>query len=323
MNPRCRYIPTVAVIAVLLAGCERSDSPLPIVGTLERDRLELIAQAQEELVEVMVTEGDEVEQGAVLLRLDESLLEAQLQEAGAARRRAEQRLAELSRGPRQERILAAQARLDGAADKLDTERREYERLERLLAEGVVTDSNLDRALAARQAAQAAHDEAEAALAELLDGTTREELAQARASVDETNAVVDRLEVIASRLTVRAPRAGIIDALPYKLGERPPVGATVVVMLADGAPYARVYIPEPIRSRVVSGLEARISVDGIEGAFAGTVRYVASEASFTPYRSLTQRDRSRFSYVAEIVLDDREARELPTGLPVEVDFPALK
>jgi HlyD family secretion protein len=54
-----------------------------------------------------------------------------------------------------------------------------------------------------------------------------------------------------------------------------------------------------------------------------VRYVASEASFTPYYALTQRDRSRFSYVAEIPLVEEAARELTTGLPVEADFPSLQ
>ncbi len=192
-----------------------------------------------------------------------------------------------------------------------------------MADKVLTPSALDQAFASRQSAQAERDRAEASLAELKGGTTPEELAQARAAVAESDAAVRRLEVLAARLVVRAPRDGIIEALPYKLGERPPAGATVVVMLADSAPYARVYIPEPIRARVTAGLEARIAIDGLDRTFAGTVRYVASEASFTPYYTLTQRDRSRLSYVAEITLTDPEARELPTGLPVEVDFPTLR
>jgi hypothetical protein len=49
--------------------------------------------------------------------------------------------------------------------------------------------------------------------------------------------------------------------------------------------------------------------GIDGTLRGTVRYVSAEATFTPYYSLTQRDRSRLSYLAEVVLDDRSARAL--------------
>ncbi len=163
----------------------------------------------------------------------------ELEGAEAARTRAEQRLAELVRGPRQERIQDARARLDGAMDQLQTQRREYDRIHDLVADEVATQSDLDRAFGARQSAQTEHDRAEAALAELLEGTTREELAQARATVAESDAALGRLQETTSRLLILAPRDGIIDALPYKFGERPPKGATVVVMLADSAPYARV------------------------------------------------------------------------------------
>ena len=324
MIPRRRFRFFLTLLSpALLWGCEQNDSLLPIVGTLERDRLELVAEARERIIDVEVTEGDRVQSRQVLLRQEASLYEAELEGARAARQKAKHRLAELVRGPRQERITEALARLHGASDKLETERREYERIQMLVADKVLTPSALDQAFASRQSALAERDRAEASLAELEGGTTPEELAQARAAVAESDAAVRRLEVIAARLVVRAPRDGIIEALPYKLGERPPAGATVVVMLADTAPYARVYIPEPIRARVTAGLEARIAVDGLDPAFAGTVRYVASEASFTPYYTLTQRDRSRLSYVAEIILTDPEARELPTGLPVEVDFPTLR
>jgi HlyD family secretion protein len=74
--------------------------------------------------------------------------------------------------------------------------------------------------------------------------------------------------------------------------------------------------------VTAGLEAEIRVDGRERAYRGRVRYVAAEAAFTPYFALTQRDRGRLTYVAEITLIEPEAAELPTGVPVEVDFPGL-
>ena len=57
-----------------------------------------------------------------------------------------------------------------------------------------------------------------------------------------------LEIEAARLVVRAPRTGVVDAIPYKLGERPPPGAPVIVLLADDAPYARVYLPSPCARR---------------------------------------------------------------------------
>ena len=49
------------------------------------------------------------------------------------------------------------------------------------------------------------------------------------------------------------------------------------------------------------------------------RYLAIDAEFTPYYSLTEADRSRLSYLAEVELDGAAAAELPAGVPVEVDL----
>jgi hypothetical protein len=83
------------------------------------------------------------------------------------------------------------------------------------------------------------------------------------------------------------------------------------------------VPQAVRARMRVGIPAEVRVDGVEQVFRGEVRYVAAEAAFTPYFALTERDRSRLSYVAEVVLTGPEARELPSGLPVEVDFPAWR
>ena len=49
-----------------------------------------------------------------------------------------------------------------------------------------------------------------------------------------------------------------------------------------------------------------------------MRYVSSEAAFTPYYALTQEDRGRLSYLAEVTLtDELAAARLPSGVPVEV------
>ena len=75
----------------------------------------------------------------------------------------------------------------------------------------------------------------------------------------------------------------------------------------------------LRARVTPGIRARVYVDGIDAPFKGRVRMASSEAVFTPYFSLTQQDRSRLSYVTEVVLADAAAAALPGGAPVRVEF----
>jgi HlyD family secretion protein len=91
------------------------------------------------------------------------------------------------------------------------------------------------------------------------------------------------------------------------------------MLAEGTPYARVHVPEPYRSQFKSGAEVQVRLDGRAEPLRGIVRFVSAEAAFTPYYALTQEDRSRLSYLAEIDLPEDAARDIPSGIPVQVSL----
>ncbi len=65
-----------------------------------------------------------------------------------------------------------------------------------------------------------------------------------------------------------------------------------------------------------GASATIYVDGINDPIPGRIRWVASEAAFTPYYALTERDRGHLTYLAKIDLAEQRDR-LPDGIPVEV------
>ncbi|MGB5249277.1 MAG: HlyD family efflux transporter periplasmic adaptor subunit [Gammaproteobacteria bacterium] len=308
--------------SALLAGCDNTQSPLPLVGTLERDRIEIPAEAWETLLEIKVSEGDQVNAGQLLAIQDPARASTRLAQAQAVLDRSRRRQAELERGPRSEDIVAARARFEGTEGQLASDQKALERTAELVRKALLSDAELDQAQARRDVSRAARDDAAALLRELIAGTTEEELDQAKAAVDEAEAVLAEQSLLASRLQLRAPVPGMIDTIAYRKGDRPPAGANVMVLLAGTAPYARVYIPQTVRAAVHAGMAARVTVDGVAGVFEGRVRSVASEASFTPYYALTERDRSRLAYVAEITLIDEAANALPTGLPVEVSFPYL-
>jgi len=62
------------------------------------------------------------------------------------------------------------------------------------------------------------------------------------------------------------------------------------------------------------------VDGYEKTFDGKLRWVSQDPAFTPYYGLNSRDRALLMYLAEIDLPE-SAKDLPSGLPVQVDIPA--
>ena len=316
-----RLLPAVSLLAWLATACSNDVERLEMHGTLERDRLELVAESHERIVDVLVREGDRVAAGAVLLRQEAGTMQPRLDQARAALAEAERRLADAVEGPRQREIEESQAALAGAESALETERREFERVDELVERKLLSASSRDQARARRDAAVAARDQSRARLRLLQEGTRPEQVREAEAAVQRSRAALAELETSADLYEVRASRAGWIEALPYKLGERPPAGAPVVVLLAEGTPYARIHVPEPLRANVTAGSRVGVSIDGVAGVLAGTVRFISAEAAFTPYYALTQKDRARLSYLAEVDLEDARAATLPVGVPVQVTLVA--
>jgi len=308
----------LSLFILLSAGC--SDTTVPdAVGLLEWDRVELVAEASEPITAILVQEGERVAAGDVILRQDSRRLQAQLDEAIAARAQASARLAELRRGPRVERIDEARARLQGAESEVDTLRHELKRQLSLAEKKLASPEATDLARLKLDQAVAAHDMARAQLDELLAGTTAEELQQADAVLAQADARVRALQVSLERLEVRAPGAGLLDTLPFEPGEQPQGGAVIAVLLVGDAPYARIYLPEQLHARVALNTRARVFVDGIEQPFTGHVRMLSRDAVFTPFYTLTESDRSRLSYLAEVQLEGAAAARLPAGAPLRVEF----
>jgi HlyD family secretion protein len=299
-----------------LAACSRQDhSTIP--GTLERDRVDLVADANEAIISLPFAEGATVKAGDVVVIQDRELSAADLDAARAQLAEAESRAQELENGPRNTTIRAAIARRDNARAQRDSAVRERDRLLGLVARSLVSKQDADRQSAVADAAEASLREAEADLRELQEGTRSEQIAQAKQAADSARATLKGLETTSSRLEVRSPIDGTVDALPFRVGEKPARGATVAVLLATTAPFARVHVPEPIRAHVKIGTAATLRVDGIDRTFNGKVRFIASEAEFTPYYSLTAADRSRLAFMAEVVIDDKDGATLPVGIPVDV------
>jgi HlyD family secretion protein len=315
-----RHSLTAAVALVLLVSCNREEEAPFAVGTLERDRVELRAETDDPIVEIAAREGDDLAAGALVLRLDDQRLVAQRERAVARRDEAKARLAELVRGPRREQLAEARARLEGDENAVAIAERELERARDLAGSGVFPAQRVDERRREYDAAVARRDEDRAALDALRNGTTREELDQGRSALAAAEAELADIEVRVARLAVSAPVAARLDALPFELGERPRAGDVVAVLLAAGAPYARVYVPEPLLVGAHQGATAEVMADGDARVFRGRVRRLSGEATFTPHYALTERDRSRLAYLAEIELDDPAARDLPSGIPVEARFP---
>ncbi|WP_417567865.1 HlyD family secretion protein [Marinobacter sp.] len=302
----------------VLMGCDGSPQSTAL-GTLERDRIAHTATASEIIIALPVPRGAQVAKGTVLVKLDDTLQNAEVDRAGAQLAEAQANLEKLRHGARPEEVAAARANVAGVRAELVESEANHARILKLRRQSLVSQADLDKAVALRDASRAKLQNAQEALLELTNGAREEDLRAAEAALEAARAVLTREKKHLADLTVVATRDGILDNLPWNLGERVTAGSPLAIVLAGKAPFARVYVPEPYRVKLAIGDELVVKVDGIERAIKGRLRWISTEPAFTPYYALNQEERARLMYRAEVQLPDTEA-DLPNGLPAQVELP---
>ena len=162
--------------------------------------------------------------------------------------------------------------------------------------------------AARAAAQAAVVEAERELARRAELQRRrvassQELDRARRQRDEAVAVAAEKEARVAQankrlrdLTLRSHAPGVVDQLPFEVGERVPAGGVVAVIQTDEPPWVRVWIPARAVARLTPGAAAEVRVTGLDRALTGRVEEVANANLFLAS------DESSYITGAEIPVD---------------------
>ena len=308
----------IATGLLALTACDSSNEVQRIVGQLESDRVEVTAEVSEPIVERPAIEGQAVKAGELLIRQDTARIEANMAEARAAVQQARARLDELIRGPRKELIEAERANVQGARDEFEFRETDLARAQKIFEQKLTSHEIRDRAKVARDNAKAQLENREAVLEALLTGTTPEELRQAEEALGQAEARLASLAIDLERHSTVAPVDAVVDSLLFEVGERPAIGQPMAILLPGTQPYARVYVSEALRVHVRPGTAAKVYVDGLADPLDGRVRWVASEAAFTPYFALTEHDRGRLTFAAKVDLLSAATR-LPDGVPVEVEL----
>jgi putative peptide zinc metalloprotease protein len=274
-----------AVLALLFVGrmqlrIRGGVSVLPHVSTEVRSEVEGI------VAEVLVSEGDRVQRGAVLARLSGRALVSELAQTDAAIREADAELAKQVTGPTGEEIAVAEAAVARGRDRLSYAEAKVERINELFAAKSAPRQELEDAQA--DAAAAANDlrEARARLDVLRRGTRPEDIAATRARVEKLGAQRTFALDQRSRLDIVAPVSGVIATparqlmlLPGQLISRGAMIATIydyqtvsahLVIAERDIGDVRVGQPVVLRTRAYPDVEFRGRVTSIATAVYGGI-----------------------------------------------------
>lgn len=304
-------------VFILLAGC--SDEQSVALGTLERDRITHSATVNEVLIALPIERGSMVKQGDVLAQLDNTKQLARVAKVKADLESANAHFIKLKNGAREEEVARAQATLSANKANLVEAQQNYHRAVEIVAKDLAPKISLDSAKANLDAATANVEAAKQQLTELTNGTRVEDLQVAAANVKAQQALLSAEEKLLSELNITATRDGLLDNLPWNLGERVTLGSPVAIVLAGEAPFARIYLPQQARAKLKVGDSLTLTIAEQSEQINGTVRWLSHEAAFTPYYGLNQYDRTRLMYLTEVQLPAKY-KDLPSGLPVEATLP---
>jgi len=292
-------------------------------GRIEAVEIDISTKSPGRIKEILVDEGDFVEPGQVLARMDTEQLESRRKQAEAEKRRAEisiETAGNLVKQREAEREAAAAVVAQREA-QLDVASRKYQRSQRLIRTNATSQQTLDDDRAAEQGARAALGAAKAQLAATEAGISaaKAQVVDAKAAVDAAQAAITTIVTDINDSTLKAPRAGRIQYRVAQPGEVLSAGGRVLNLIDVGDVFMTFFLPTAQAGRVALGSDARLVLDAApQYVIPARISFVSDVAQFTPKSVETEEERQKLMFRVKARIPGellkKYVRQVKTGLP---------
>ena len=330
MNKRF-LLPAVAVavaVAALAVWAWRSQRPaddpnqLTLYGNVDIRQVSLAFNASERIAELRVREGDRVRAGDVLGVLDLRTPRLRLAQTEAQIGVQDQALLRLKTGSRPEEIAQARANVAAAEAEADLATRQVARLkatsEATAGKGV-SQQDLDNALARQKVALAHAEVARKALALLVQGPRKEDIAQAGKQLAVARAEQALIQRQIEESELRAPIDAVVRARLLEPGDMASPQRPVYTLAITQPKWVRAYVPEVQLGRIQPGMAATVTTDSQpERGIPARIGTISSVAEFTPKTVQTPELRTSLVYEVRFMVDDPQD-QLRLGMPATVQL----
>lgn len=308
------WLCSLAVVGSLLPGC---GTTARIYGYVEGEYVAMAPLDAARIASLEVRRGDRVEAGTVVARMVDDDARIAVDDARARLAQVESDLADLRRGRRPEEIDVVAATLASArAQQIDAEKA-LERRRDLFSRKVASQAELDQAQTARDVAAARVRELEANL-EVARLPARDDVVRAaEARLTQAQAALASAEWRLGQRTLTTEVAGRIADLVRRPGEVAGPQAPVISFLPDGAVKLKLWVPEPLFSRVALGASLPVSCDGCGEGLEARVTYVSAEPEFTPPVIYSVETRAKLVHLIEARPEGAARERLRPGQLVDV------
>lgn len=294
-----------------------ADGILKIYGTINIRDANLAFNEQERITEVLVEEGQRVEPGQILARLQSNRLAAAIEETEARISGQLEVVKRLKAGSRPQEIEQARAEVDAARVKVANAEQVRARLGQTSGTGATSKQDLDDAQSRLKVEEAQLKVREKALDLVLEGPRREDIAAAERRLESLQANLKLLAIRMADMTLTAPSGGIIQSRILEPGEMAGPTRPVFTLALTDPKWVRAYVPAPLLGRIHLDMKARVISDSFpDEPVEGWIGYISPVAEFTPRTVQTEDLRTQLVYETRVFVRDGSDR-LRLGMPVTV------
>ena len=282
-------------------------------GRLEANEVYVAAKYAGRIREVLVDEGDIVQPGQVVARMDTEELEARLAQAEAQIREAQdtRQVALADVEARRAQIGARNAEVSARQAEFNYARQQYVRSRQLVPTGAVSEQEAEidnaRMLSTRASVAGSQAQLGGARQELVG--SQAEAVRADATIRAASAEADRIRAEIRDSVLRAPIRARVESRLAEPGEVLASGGRVLSIIDLTDVYMYVFLPEQVAGRIANGSEARIVLDAApQYPIRAFVSFISPTAQFTPKAVETQEERHNLTFRVKLQIPrDRLAR----------------
>jgi multidrug resistance efflux pump len=323
-----KRIARVIVACLLIAGAIgiwywrtqqkiQDGNELVVYGNVDVRQVELAINGNERIAELTVQEGDRVEPGRLLAKLETERLEFSVERAKAIVETQRQVVARLEAGSRPEEITKARADVAAAQAIVRDAKVTYDRNRELIKENAVPQQQLDDSKAALDTAQARERALQATLDLVIAGPRKEDIAEAHAMLKRYEADLAQVEHDLKDASLYAPSHGIVQDRILEIGDMAsPLKTVYTVALIDPV-WVRAYVSEPDLGKIAEGMKASVVTDSFpDKQYEGWIGFISPTAEFTPKPVETRELRTKLVYQIRVFVKNPQ-NELRLGMPATV------
>jgi HlyD family secretion protein len=295
---------------------EGDGSSIKVSGNIETTEVDVGFKISGRIVQLDVQEGDRVEKGNVIARLDDEDLRQRLELARATLKSSQARLEKLLAGSRPEEVKEAEARLQQAQFDFENKKIQYERMKTLFDGGVIPRETLDNAETRFKVAKAALEGALEGYKLVKEGPRKEDIEDGRAQVEQARASLRLAETQLGYTVLQSPISGIVLVKSGEIGEVVNPGTSVLTLADIVHVWLKAYIPETELSRVKWGQEVIVTTDlRPQKEYKGRISFISSQSEFTPKQIQTEKERVTLVYRIKVDIPNKD-HELKPGMPAD-------